>query len=146
MAVEQICPVVGSTSTVLPPGHPSYDAGDSSLKCPVTNATTEHHHILHAHPGAANIRKDSMDAQECPALKGISKKDELVDNVCPVVGPVSAYLPADHPPVGDASADSVCPVTKATKGHHDGKVATHPKVTEGVCPVAHKTADGKVVE
>ena len=27
-----------------------------------------------------------MDAQECPALKGISKKDELVDNVCPVVG------------------------------------------------------------
>jgi hypothetical protein len=27
-----------------------------------------------------------MDAQECPALKGISSKDELVDNVCPVVG------------------------------------------------------------
>jgi hypothetical protein len=32
-----------------------------------------------------------MDAQECPALKGISKKDDLVDNVCPVVG-VSALL------------------------------------------------------
>lgn len=62
---------------------------DADKSQQVTNATTEHHHILHAHPGAANIRKDSMDAQECPALKGISKKDELVDNVCPVVGPVS---------------------------------------------------------
>lgn len=83
-----------------------------------------------------------MDAQECPALKGMSKKDELVDNVCPVVGPVSAYLPADHPPVGDASDEAVCPVTKATKGHHDGKVAKHPKVTEGVSTIQESRQKG----
>jgi hypothetical protein len=146
MTTEQICPIVGSTTTVLPPGHPAYDASQPGLVCPVTKASTDHHHILHPHPSAAGTRKDSMDAQECPALKGISQKDQLVDNVCPVVGPVSAYLPADHPSVDAASDDAVCPITNATKGHHEGKVAKHPKLVEGVCPVSHKDIHGKVVE
>jgi hypothetical protein len=80
-----------------------------------------------------------------PGVDGISKKDELVYNVCPVVGPVSAYLPAQHPPLGDASDDAVCPVTNATEGHHGGRVATHPKLTEGVCLVSHKDANRKIV-
>ena len=144
MATEQICPVTSSATTVLPPGHPSYDP-DSSKTCPITGASTEHHHILHPHPSAAGVDTDSMDAQACPAIKSISKKEENLDSVCPVVGPVNAHLPANHPPVGDASDSAVCPVTKATKGHHEGKVAEHPKLTEGVCPISHKTADGKTV-
>lgn len=63
MATAQICPVIGSTTyvqslarvqviiltdlrTVLPPNHPSYDAADSSLVCPVTKATSGHQSVL----------------------------------------------------------------------------------------------------
>ena len=38
MASAQVCPVVGTTTTVLPPDHPSYDPNDTEARCPVTNA------------------------------------------------------------------------------------------------------------
>lgn len=61
------------------------------------------------------------------------------DALCPVVGTATTVLPPDHPDMLKASASDVCPVTKATVGHHQGKVNTHPSV-EGaadgaVCPV-----------
>lgn len=36
--MAQVCPVVGTTTTVLPPDHPSYDVNDPEARCPVTNA------------------------------------------------------------------------------------------------------------
>lgn len=80
------------------------------------------------------------NAQACPALKNANNAATLTDATCPVVGPVSAYLPVDHPSTEEADEDAVCPVTKATKAHHKKKVHEHPKVEnkEGVCPVAHK--------
>lgn len=38
MASAQVCPVVGTTTSVLPPDHPSYDVNDPEARCPVTNA------------------------------------------------------------------------------------------------------------
>jgi hypothetical protein len=81
-------------------------------------------------------------ATECPALKSAVKEpkaQELDDALCPVVGTATTVLPPDHPDMLKASAGDVCPVTKATVGHHKDKVVTHPSV-EGaekgaVCPV-----------
>jgi hypothetical protein len=54
------------------------------------------------------------------------------DALCPVVG-------TDHPDMLKAGEGDVCPVTKATVGHHKDRVVTHPSVeaaAEGaVCPV-----------
>lgn len=41
--MAQMCPVVGTTTTVLPPGHPPYDTSDPEARCPVTNATVRCH-------------------------------------------------------------------------------------------------------
>jgi len=61
------------------------------------------------------------------------------DALCPVVGTATTVLPPDHPDMLKASASDVCPVTKATVGHHQGKVSTHPSVEDAadgaVCPV-----------
>jgi hypothetical protein len=144
MATEQICPVVGTTTTVLPPNHPHYDADKPGLRCPVTNATTDHHHVLHEHPGSAAIPSDSMkamDASACPALKNAEKKEPLVEATCPIVGPVSAYLPPEHPDPAKAEKGAVCPVTKATLEHHESKVHKHPALHAGVCPVAGKAVE-----
>lgn len=108
----------------------------------MTNATTDHHHNLHAHPvnpSTALGNSADADATSCPALKNANNATSLTDATCPVVGPVSAYLPVDHPSTEEADEDAVCPVTKATKAHHKKKVHEHPKVSGGVCPVAHKS-------
>jgi hypothetical protein len=64
------------------------------------------------------------------------------DALCPVVGTATTVLPPDHPDMLKASEGDVCPVTKATVGHHLNKVTTHPSVEAAqdgaVCPVTGK--------
>ena len=50
------------------------------------------------------------------------------DALCPVVGTATTVLPPDHPDMLKAKEGDVCPVTKATVGHHKDKVVTHPSV------------------
>lgn len=40
---EAICPVAGTATTILPPGHPVPDEAKPDAMCPVTKATTKHH-------------------------------------------------------------------------------------------------------
>ena len=63
---DEVCPVVGTATTVLPPDHPDTNAKDDDAVCPVTKAKVGHHKDkLHGHP-------DLRDAPE--------------DAVCPVAG------------------------------------------------------------
>jgi hypothetical protein len=142
MATKLVCPVVGTTNTILPPSHPDFDINAPGLVCPVTNATTDHHHNLSKHPGLPPSSPTEADASACPALQKTisSPQNQAMDEaVCPVVGPVTTILPPDHPSIAESKEGDVCPVTKATLGHHEGKVFAHPRVenaAEGaVCPV-----------
>ncbi|EMC96306.1 hypothetical protein BAUCODRAFT_89154 [Baudoinia panamericana UAMH 10762] len=144
-----VCPVVGTTTTVLPPDHPALSS-DPEARCPVTNAKVSHHtgSVIHNHPSSPTIPKDSheaMDARACPALKNVTKKDGITDALCPVVGPVSAYLPPTHPKLTEAEAGKQCPVTNAKLEHHEGKVHEHPSVPNDApvqkCPVAGALMD-----
>lgn len=106
------------------------------MQCPVVGAKTDHHHNLHAHPP---VPTNERTATECPALKNTVKEpraQEMDDGLCPVVGTATTVLPPDHPDMLKASEGDVCPVTKATVGHHKDKVATHPNL--------HGAADGAV--
>ncbi|KAF2183476.1 hypothetical protein K469DRAFT_208422 [Zopfia rhizophila CBS 207.26] len=136
------CPVVGTTNDVPPPNHPDVDLSKDGQTCPVVGATTDHHHNLHKHP-AVPIENISLTATECPALKQVvsqPKSQAMDDEVCPVIGPATTVLPPDHPDVLKAKEGDVCPVTKATVGHHLNKVHGHPSVQSAekgaVCPVA----------
>jgi hypothetical protein len=40
MAATEVCPVVGTTNTVLPPKHPDFDINKPGQVCPVTLAST----------------------------------------------------------------------------------------------------------
>ncbi|KAK0336473.1 hypothetical protein LTR02_015878 [Friedmanniomyces endolithicus] len=120
-----VCPVVGTSTTVLPPDHPALSS-DPEARCPVTNAKVAHHesHIIHSHPSSPTIPDDPhkrMDAS-------------------PVVGAVSAYLPPTHPKLTEQESGKVCPVTNATLAHHEGKLHLHPSVADDApvskCPVA----------
>ncbi|KAK4539293.1 hypothetical protein LTR36_000819 [Oleoguttula mirabilis] len=145
-ASAQVCPVVGTTTNVLPPNHPSYDTTDAEARCPVTNAKVSHHggNIIHNHPSSPIIAEDShqsfFDAGSCPALKNANTKDTITEATCPVVGPVSAYLPPTHPKLEEGESGKVCPVTNATLEHHKTKVHEHPSVPQDAaaqqCPVA----------
>ncbi|KAF2123367.1 hypothetical protein P153DRAFT_401981 [Dothidotthia symphoricarpi CBS 119687] len=133
------CPVIGTTNSVLPPNHPSVDLNVDGQVCPVVGATTDHHHNLHVHPP---IPGASTTATSCPALKSAvnePKAQAMDDALCPVVGTATTVLPPDHPDMLNAGPGDVCPVTKASVGHHQGKVVGHPSVAgaaEGaVCPV-----------
>ncbi|KAG8169627.1 hypothetical protein KVR01_000372 [Diaporthe batatas] len=146
--MSQVCPVVGTTNSVLPPSHPDVDLNVPGQVCPVVGAKTDHHSNLSKHPSvplpadAQNDTISSADAQKCPALKTAieqPKAKELDDQVCPVIGPATTILPPDHPSTEGKGDDAECPVTKAKIGHHKGKVMQHPDVSsaaEGaVCPV-----------
>ncbi|KIX07597.1 uncharacterized protein Z518_02250 [Rhinocladiella mackenziei CBS 650.93] len=143
MAAAQVCPVVGTTNTVLPPKHPDFDMNQPGLVCPVTKATTDHHHHLSKHPGIFGSSVDDLaNAESCPALSKIVSRPEqqaMDEAICPVVGTVSSVLPPNHPSTDDAKDGDVCPVTNATLGHHKGKVHQHPNVANAakgaVCPV-----------
>jgi len=134
-----VCPVVGTTNTYLPPSHPSFDLSKPGQVCPITNASTDHHSNLHAHPNVSisdvnTINNESVpgsnttsypSASACPALKNLSNDEqakELDEQVCPVVGPVTTVLPPDHPSTEASEEGAVCPITKATLKHHKGKV------------------------
>ncbi|KAJ4401354.1 hypothetical protein N0V91_008018 [Didymella pomorum] len=136
------CPVIGTTNSVLPPNHPEVDLNVDGQTCPVVGATTDHHHNLDKHP---NIPQASNEATACPALKKAVNQpqaQELDDGLCPVVGTATTVLPPDHPDMLKAGPEDVCPVTKATVGHHKNKITTHPSVAgaaEGAtCPVTGK--------
>jgi hypothetical protein len=111
-------------------------------QCPVVGATTDHHHNLTSHPPVPGA---SSTATQCPILKSNVNEPEaqkMDDALCPVVGTATTVLPPDHPNMLKANSGDVCPVTKATVGHHLNKVVTHPSV-EGaqdgaVCPVTGK--------
>lgn len=146
--MSQVCPVVGTTNSVLPPSHPDVDLNVPGQTCPVVGAKTDHHSNLSKHPSvplpadAQNDATSSADAQRCPALKTAIEQPqakELDDQVCPVIGPATTILPPDHPSTEGKGDDAECPVTKAKIGHHKGKVMQHPDVkgaAEGaVCPV-----------
>ncbi|CAN8097670.1 unnamed protein product [Discula destructiva] len=154
--MSQVCPVVGTTNSVLPPSHPDVDLTKPGQTCPIVGATTDHHQNLSKHPSvpvptyAKNDGTSSADAQKCPALKSIvdePKAKEMDDQVCPVVGPVTTILPPDHPSTNGKADDAICPITKAQIGHHKGKVTTHPDVaTAGagaICPVVGTKAATK---
>jgi hypothetical protein len=113
-------------------------------QCPVVGATTDHHHNLTSHPPVPGA---STTATQCPVLKNTVQDPEaqkMDDALCPVVGTATTVLPPDHPDMLKANSGDVCPVTKATVGHHLNKVVTHPSV-EGakdgaVCPVTGKAS------
>ena len=111
--------------------------------CPVVGASTDHHHNLSKHPGISGAGpQDINNAASCPALKEVISRPEnkaIDEGVCPVIGPASTVLPPDHPSTAESKEGDVCPVTKATLGHHKGKVHAHPAVENAakgaVCPV-----------
>ncbi len=142
----QVCPVVGTTNTVLPPSHPDVDLTKPGQKCPVVGATTDHHHNLAKHPPVA-VPADGDAASDCPGLLKAVREPEaqkLDDQACPVAGTVTTVLPPDHPSTESKPDDAQCPVTHAKVGHHKGKVVPHPDVAhakEGaVCPVVGAAA------
>ena len=142
MAAAEVCPVVGTTNTVLPPKHPDFDLTKPGQTCPVTKATTDHHHNLSKHPGIFDSSQDLSNADNCPALSKIVSRPEqkaMDEAICPVVGTVSSVLPPNHPSTENAKEGDVCPVTNAKFEHHKGKVHSHPDVTTAakgaVCPV-----------
>lgn len=146
------CPVIGTTTTTLPPSHPDIDLNAPGQTCPVVGATTDHHlHLLHKHPKVpipSGVHAPD-EAAACPVLKDRVAHDKktqaMDDDVCPVVGTATTVLPPDHPAVAEGQEDAVCPVTKATVGHHKGKVHGHPDLggvdKAAVCPVAGKTKE-----
>jgi hypothetical protein len=139
----EVCPVIGTVNTTLPPTHPDIDLSKPGQVCPVVGAKTEHHHNLHKHPSVTTHEGvQANDALSCPVARSLAsqpKSQAMDDGVCPVVGPATTVLPPDHPSTSGKSQDAECPVTKAKVGHHLGKVMQHPSV-EGapagaVCPV-----------
>lgn len=138
------CPVVGTTNSTLPPSHPDVDLSKPGQTCPVVGATTDHHGNLHKHPRVPlPADRSPSDASACPVLTGRvvneQKSRDMDDGICPVVGTATTVLPPDHPDTRDKDDGAVCPVTKATVGHHRDRLAGHPDVShakEGaVCPV-----------
>lgn len=52
---DNICPVVGTATTVLPPNHPSTEGQGDDAECPVTKAKVGHHKAkLVGHPDISN--------------------------------------------------------------------------------------------
>lgn len=143
MATMTVCPVVGTSNTVLPPSHPSVDLDKDGLVCPVTKATTTHHHNLSKHPGIPAAQNEKGTAEDCPALQKIVSRPEDKERdeaICPVVGTATTVLPPDHPSLEGKNDSDACPKTGAVLGDHKDKIHTHPPVEsankDAVCPVA----------
>ncbi|KAK1817844.1 hypothetical protein LTR12_007715 [Friedmanniomyces endolithicus] len=142
-------PVLGPRSQV--PRHRTCPKPDGNQNVTVTNADSSqnakvaHHesHIIHSHPSSPTIPDDPhkrMDASMCPAVHSLTRQNTLENEICPVVGAVSAYLPPTHPKLTEQESGKVCPVTNATLAHHEGKLHLHPSVADDApvskCPVA----------
>jgi len=62
---DDVCPVVGTATTVLSVGHPSLDGIDSEDECPVTKAKVKHHkERVVAHPDV----KSAAPGAVCPVV------------------------------------------------------------------------------
>lgn len=60
---DEICPVVGTATTVLPPDHPDTVNAQDGAVCPVTKATIEHHkNKVHTHPNVQSAEHGAV----CP--------------------------------------------------------------------------------
>lgn len=60
---DQVCPVIGPATTVLPPDHPNPADAKEGDVCPVTKATVEHHkNKVHSHPSVQSAEKGAV----CP--------------------------------------------------------------------------------
>ncbi|AEO59683.1 hypothetical protein MYCTH_2308148 [Thermothelomyces thermophilus ATCC 42464] len=60
---DDVCPVVGTATTVLPPDHPPTDNKDDEAVCPVTKAKVGHHKgKLHGHPDVSRAGEGAV----CP--------------------------------------------------------------------------------
>ncbi len=88
--MAQVCPVVGTTNSVLPPSHPNVDLDKPGLKCPIVGATTDHHHTLAQHPKVPIPEGTSSgDASACPVLEKVVSQPQsqaMHDQTCPIVG------------------------------------------------------------
>ncbi|BFZ54231.1 hypothetical protein PYCC9005_001264 [Savitreella phatthalungensis] len=127
MSSDAKCPVTGSAVSALPPDHPKVNGGGV---CPVTAATTEHHNnVVHEHPPVPQ----GSSEKDCPVLRAAKES-----NTCPVVGTNAAALPPNHP-APESLDGQVCPVTHASKAHHQNVVHEHPAVPKNAsakdCPV-----------
>ncbi|KAM7189450.1 hypothetical protein V8F33_010033 [Rhypophila sp. PSN 637] len=60
---DEVCPIVGTATTVLPPDHPSTADKSDDVKCPVTKAKVGHHKgKLHGHPDLSHVAAGAV----CP--------------------------------------------------------------------------------
>ncbi|KAJ4291310.1 hypothetical protein N0V88_006314 [Collariella sp. IMI 366227] len=60
---DQVCPVVGTATTVLPPDHPETENKEDDAVCPVTKAKVGHHKgKLQGHPEVGDVK----DGAVCP--------------------------------------------------------------------------------
>ncbi|KAK4247246.1 hypothetical protein C7999DRAFT_14701 [Corynascus novoguineensis] len=60
---DDVCPVVGTATTVLPPDHPATEGKGDEAVCPVTKAKVGHHKgKLHEHPDVHGAGKGAV----CP--------------------------------------------------------------------------------
>ncbi|KAL2136871.1 hypothetical protein VTI74DRAFT_597 [Chaetomium olivicolor] len=60
---DQVCPVVGTATTVLPPDHPATENKDDDAVCPVTKAKVGHHKgKVQGHPDV----NDAKEGAVCP--------------------------------------------------------------------------------
>ncbi|KAF2718518.1 hypothetical protein K431DRAFT_274521 [Polychaeton citri CBS 116435] len=145
---SKVCPVVGTTTDVLPPNHPTFDFTNTEARCPVTNAKVANHDkdTIHIHPTDSSIPSGEAgnDALSCPALKNVTSRDPATDATCPIVGSVSAMLPPTHPQLTEKEAGEVCPVTNASLKHHRNSVQVHPPVPKDAlsekCPIVGTVA------
>ncbi|KAK4160900.1 hypothetical protein QBC43DRAFT_324819 [Cladorrhinum sp. PSN259] len=60
---DDVCPVVGTATTILPPDHPSTEGKADDAVCPVTKARVDHHKgKLHGHPDVSHAAEGAV----CP--------------------------------------------------------------------------------
>jgi hypothetical protein len=60
---DEVCPVIGPATTVLPPDHPDTSEAKEGDVCPVTKATVAHHKDkVHEHPNVQAAEKGAV----CP--------------------------------------------------------------------------------
>ena len=62
---DEVCPVVGTATTVLPPDHPSTEGRDADAECPVTHAKVGHHAgKVQGHPDVSGAKEGAV----CPVV------------------------------------------------------------------------------
>lgn len=60
---DEVCPIVGTATTVLPPDHPKTEGKEDEAMCPVTKAKVGHHKgKLHGHPDVSHAGEGAV----CP--------------------------------------------------------------------------------